>query len=211
MSLPIAVLASGRGSNLQAILDAIKAQTLAAQVVVVLSDKADAKALDRAKEEGISAFHINPKAFENKVAYEAELIKYIEEYHCQLICLAGYMRILSPYFVQHAPCMIMNIHPSLLPSFPGLHAHQQALDYGVRYSGCTVHFVNEDVDGGAIIFQEIVEILPDDTEDTLSERILIKEHQIYPKAIQMFAQNRLEISGRHVVVKGVNQNEESLN
>ena len=202
MSLPIAVLASGRGSNLQAILDAIKAKTLDAQVMVVLSDKAEAKALDRARAEGIDAFHVNPKAYADKAAYEAALLEKINHYGCQLICLAGYMRILSPYFVQHAPCRIMNIHPSLLPSFPGLHAHQQALDYGVKYSGCTVHFVDEGVDSGAIIFQEIVEVYPDDTEDTLSERILVKEHQVYPQAIQMFAEGRLSFDGRRVIVKG---------
>lgn len=202
MSLPIAVLASGRGSNLQAILDAIKAQTLDAQVMVVLSDKPDAKALDRARAEGIAAYYVNPKAYADKAAYEAALLEHIAPYDCALICLAGYMRILSPYFVQHAPCRIMNIHPSLLPSFPGLHAHQQALDYGVKYSGCTVHFVDEGVDSGAIIFQEIVDVYPDDTEDTLSERILIKEHQIYPKAIQMFAEGRLTFDGRRVIVKG---------
>lgn len=202
MSLPIAVLASGRGSNLQAILDAIKAGTLDAQVVVVLSDKSNAKALERAAAEGIPAYHVDPKAFADKAAYEAALLAYIEQYHCELICLAGYMRILSPYFVQHAPCRIMNIHPSLLPSFPGLHAHQQALDYGVKYSGCTVHFVDEGVDSGAIIFQEIVDVYPDDTEDTLSERILVKEHQVYPKAIQMFAEGRLSFDGRRVIVKG---------
>ena len=184
MSLPIAVLASGRGSNLQAILDAIKAQTLDAQVMVVLSDKPDAKALDRARAEGIDAYYINPKAYADKAAYEKALLEHIVPYNCALICLAGYMRILSPYFVQHAPCRIMNIHPSLLPSFPGLHAHQQALDYGVKYSGCTVHFVDEGVDSGSIIFQEIVDVLPDDTEDTLAERILVKEHQVYPKANQ---------------------------
>lgn len=202
MSLPIAVLASGRGSNLQAILDAIKAKTLDAQVVVVLSDKPNAKALERAKAEGIAAYHVDPKAFADKSAYEAALLEHIERYNCELICLAGYMRILSPYFVQHAPCRIMNIHPSLLPSFPGLHAHQQALDYGVKYSGCTVHFVDEGVDSGAIIFQEIVDVYPNDTEDTLSERILVKEHQVYPKAIQMFAQGRLLFDGRRVIVKG---------
>lgn len=202
MSLPIAVLASGRGSNLQAILDAIKAQTLDAQVMVVLSDKPDAKALDRARAEGIDAYYINPKAYADKAAYEKALLEHIVPYNCALICLAGYMRILSPYFVQHAPCRIMNIHPSLLPSFPGLHAHQQALDYGVKYSGCTVHFVDEGVDSGSIIFQEIVDVLPDDTEDTLAERILVKEHQVYPKAIQMFAEGRLSFDGRRVIVKG---------
>lgn len=202
MRLPIAVLASGRGSNLQAILDAIKAGTLDAQVMVVLSDKADAKALARAEAEGIDAYHIDPKNYENKVAYETELLEKINHYGCQLVCLAGYMRVLSPYFIKHAPCRIMNIHPSLLPAFPGLHAQKQALDYGVRYSGCTVHFVDEGVDSGAIIFQEMVDVYPNDTEDTLSERILVKEHQIYPKAIQLFSQGRLSIEGRRVLVKG---------
>lgn len=201
MTLAIAVLASGRGSNLQAIMDAIENKTLDAVVKIVLSDKENAKALDRAREKGIKAVFISPKDFAQKIDYEEAMLQEIKEHHCDLICLAGYMRILSPYFVQNAPCRIMNIHPSLLPSFPGLHAHQQALDYGVKYSGCTVHFVDEGMDSGAIIFQEIVEILPDDTEDSLSERILIKEHQIYPKAIQAFGEGRLQQEGRKVIIQ----------
>lgn len=202
MGIRIAVLASGRGSNLQAIIEASKKGTLDATVALVLSDKAQAKALEKATEESIPALCVNPGSFANKAEYEEALIKQIKEKDCQLICLAGYMRILSPYFITHAPCKIMNIHPSLLPSFPGLHAHQQALDYGVKYSGCTIHFVDEGVDSGAIIFQEMVPILPDDTEETLAARILVKEHQVYPKAIQLFAEDRLIINGRIVTVKG---------
>lgn len=196
--LSIAVLASGRGSNLQAIIDAIADKTLDADIKIVLSDKADAVALERAKAAGILAKHINPKNYPAKADYEEAILKEIREQNCGLICLAGYMRIFSPYFVKNAPCKIMNIHPSLLPSFPGLHAHQQALDYGVKYSGCTVHFVDEGVDSGAIIFQEIVDVLPDDTEESLSARILVKEHQLYPKAIKAFGENRLVIDGRKV-------------
>ena len=202
MGIGIAVLASGRGSNLQAIINAIQAVKLDVHVALVLSDKKEAKALDLAKNEGIPAIHVDPKAFASKSEYEVELLRQIGSVDCQLICLAGYMRILSPHFVHHAPCKIMNIHPSLLPSFPGLHAHRQAIQYGVKYSGCTVHFVDEGVDSGAIIFQEMVPVLPNDTEDTLSERILEKEHMIYAKAIQMYSEDRLEVNGRVVTVKG---------
>ncbi len=143
MGIRIAVLASGRGSNLLAILESIKAGAINGEIAVVLSDKAEAKALEHGKNAGIPAFYVNPKAYEEKSDYEAALLQHIEQADCQLICLAGYMRILSPYFVGHAPCPIMNIHPALLPSFPGLHGQRQALEYGVKVAGCTVHFVDE--------------------------------------------------------------------
>ena len=203
MGIRIGVLASGRGSNLQAIMDAVEAGQIDGEVVVVLSDKEDAYALERAKKAGIQAVHVNPKAFETKADYEAELLKYIKGQDCQLICLAGYMKILTEYFVQNAPCPIMNIHPALLPAFPGLHGQRQALDYGTKVAGCTVHFVDEGLDSGAIIVQKVVPVLNDDNEDTLSARILVQEHQAYPEAIALFAQNRLEIVGRKVIVKGV--------
>ncbi|MFR6292047.1 MAG: phosphoribosylglycinamide formyltransferase [Peptococcaceae bacterium] len=202
MGIRIAVLASGRGSNLVAIMQAIAEKKIDGEIAVVLSDKAEAKALEHAKNAGIPAYHVNPKAYEQKADYEAELLRYIEQADCQLICLAGYMRILSPYFVSQATCPIMNIHPALLPAFPGLHGQRQALEYGVKVAGCTVHFVDEGMDSGAIILQKTVPVLHDDTEDSLSARILEQEHQAYPEAIQLFAQGKLELCGRIVKVKG---------
>lgn len=202
MGIRIAVLASGRGSNLVAIMQAIAEKKIDGEIAVVLSDKAEAKALEHAKNAGIPAYHVNPKAYEQKADYEAELLRYIEQADCQLICLAGYMRILSPYFVSQATCPIMNIHPALLPAFPGLHGQRQALEYGVKVAGCTVHFVDEGMDSGAIILQKTVPVLHDDTEDSLSARILEQEHQAYPEAIQLFAQGKLELCGRVVKVKG---------
>lgn len=202
MGIRIAVLASGRGSNLVAIMQAIAEKKIDGEIAVVLSDKAEAKALEHAKNAGIPAYHVNPKAYAQKADYEAELLRYIEQADCQLICLAGYMRILSPYFVGQAPCPVMNIHPALLPAFPGLHSQRQALEYGVKVAGCTVHFVDEGMDSGAIILQKAVPVLDDDTEDTLSARILEQEHQAYSEAIQLFAQGRLEVAGRIVKVKG---------
>lgn len=202
MGIRIAVLASGRGSNLLAIMQAIAEGKIEGEIAVVLSDKAEAKALEHAKNAGIAAFHVNPKEYAQKADYEAVLLQHITKAECQLICLAGYMRILSPYFLGHAPCPVMNIHPALLPSFPGLHAQLQALEYGVKVAGCTVHFVDEGMDSGAIILQKTVPVLEDDTEDTLSVRILEQEHQAYSKAIQLFAQGKLEVCGRMVKVKG---------
>ena len=202
MGIRIAVLASGRGSNLLAIMQAIADGAIDGEIAVVLSDKESALALEHARKAGIPAYHVNPIAFAEKSEYEAKLLEYIAQADCQLICLAGYMRILSAYFVSNAPCPIMNIHPALLPSFPGLHGQKQALDYGVKVAGCTVHFVDEGMDSGAIILQKTVPVLDDDTEDTLSARILVQEHKAYPEAIQLFAQGRLELDGRTVKVKG---------
>ena len=202
MGIRIAVLASGRGSNLVAIMQAIAEKKIDGEIAVVLSDKAEAKAFEHAKNAGIPAYHVNPKAYEQKADYEAELLRCIDQADCQLICLAGYMRILSPYFVSQATCPIMNIHPALLPAFPGLHGQRQALEYGVKVAGCTVHFVDEGMDSGAIILQKTVPVLHDDTEDSLSARILEQEHQAYPEAIQLFAQGKLELCGRIVKVKG---------
>lgn len=202
MGIRIAVLASGRGSNLLAIMQAITDGAIDGEIAVVLSDKESAMALEHARKAGIPAYHVNPKAFADKAEYEAKLLDYIAQADCQLICLAGYMRILSAYFVGNAPCPIMNIHPALLPSFPGLHGQKQALDYGVKVAGCTVHFVDEGMDSGAIILQKTVPVLDNDTEDTLSARILVQEHKAYPEAIQLFAQGRLELDGRSVKVKG---------
>ncbi len=200
--LKLGVLVSGRGSNLQAIIDAIERGDLEAQIAVVISDKEQAYALERARKHGIEALFIDPRAYKSREEHEKVVGDYLEERGVGLICLAGYMRILSPYFVKRFQWRIMNIHPALLPSFPGLHGQKQALDYGVKISGCTVHFVDEETDHGPIIIQAAVPVLEDDDEDTLSARILEYEHKIYPRAIQLFAQGRLEIQGRRVRVKG---------
>lgn len=202
MTINITVLASGRGSNLQAILDAIDCGKIDGRVVLVLSDKAEAKALEIARTRGIMAAHIDPKVFAVKAEYEEAMLSRIAAAESDLICLAGYMRILSPYFVQHAPCPVMNIHPALLPAFPGLHAQRQALEYGAKVTGCTVHFVDEGMDTGSIILQRTVPVLEEDTEDSLSARILKEEHQAYAQAIALFAQGKLEFVGRVVKVKG---------
>ena len=210
MSIRIAVLASGRGSNLVAIQKAIADGAIDGTIAVVLSDKEHAKALEHARTAGIEAQYVNPKAYDSKEAYEKVLLDVISKADCQLICLAGYMRILSSYFVSNAPCPIMNIHPALLPSFPGLHGQRQALEYGVKVAGCTVHFVDEGMDSGAIIMQKTVPVYSEDTEDTLSARILEQEHKAYPEAIQLFAQGRLEVHGRMVKVKGEEKRETSI-
>ena len=200
MGIRIAVLASGRGSNLLAIMDSIAAGKVDGEIAVVLSDKAEAKALEHAKQAGIPAYHVNPKAYAQKAEYEAELLKLIEKADCQLICLAGYMRILSPYFISNAPCPVMNIHPALLPSFPGLHGQRQALEYGVKVAGCTVHFVDEGADTGPIIMQKTVEVKQDDDAKKLAERVLEVEHEILTKSISMFCENKLTVNGRRVYI-----------
>lgn len=201
-NLKLAVLASGRGSNLQAILDAIDKQHINAEVVAVLSDKEKALALQRAQERNIPGFWVNPGEFASKKDFESRLLEIIREKDADYIILAGFMRVLSSFFVRQAGIRILNIHPSLLPSFPGLHAQKQAVEYGVRYSGCTVHFVDEGVDSGPIILQAVVPVHPGDTEDTLAERILKEEHRLYPEAIKLLSQGRIKCSGRKVSIIG---------
>lgn len=200
--LKLAVLASGRGSNLQAILDAIGQNRLDASVAVILSDKEKAVALERAREYKIPGFWVNPKEYDSKEAFENRLLDIIREKGADCIVLAGFMRVLSPHFVRQAGVCILNIHPSLLPAFPGLHAQKQALDYGVRYSGCTVHFVDEGVDSGPIILQAVVPAYPEDTEETLADRILKEEHILYPKALKLLSEGRVKCSGRKVNIIG---------
>jgi phosphoribosylglycinamide formyltransferase-1 len=194
----LGVLVSGRGSNLQAILDASAAGRLSADVVVVLSDVADAYALDRARRQNIPAIFEDPKRHGSREAYDKALIGRLEEHRVELVCLAGFMRVMTPAFVAHFRNRIMNIHPALLPAFPGLHVQRKALKHGVKWSGCTVHFVDEGVDTGPIIIQAVVPVLDDDTEETLAARILRYEHQIYPRAIQLYAEGRLKLDGRRV-------------
>ena len=194
----LAVLCSGRGTDLQSIIDAIKAGTLAAEISIVLTDKPNVKALERAEIAGIKNVCVDRKNFDSRADFEAELLKHLGG--VDLVVLAGFMRILSPEFVRKFAGRLMNIHPSLLPAFPGAHAHRDVLAYGVKISGCTVHFVDEGTDSGPIILQAAVEVLDGDTEETLSARILEQEHILYPLAIQLFVEGRLKIDGRHVKI-----------
>ena len=198
--LRLGVLASGRGSNLQSIMDAAAAGKIKAEVAAVISDNKDAFALERARKAGIPALHVNPKDFGSKDEYERAVLMLLKEHGVQLVCLAGYMRIVGRVILDAFPKMVINIHPALLPAFPGLHGQQQAWDYGVKYSGCTVHFVDEGMDTGSIIIQAVVPVYDDDTADTLAARILEQEHKIYPEAIGLLAEGRLKLSGRKVLV-----------
>ena len=199
--LRLAVLASGRGSNLQAIIDAIEAGSLRAVLAVVLSNKAEAPALERARKHGAPAIFLDPKAAASREAYDALLLEHLRKHDVGLVALAGYMKIVTRVLLDAYPNRIMNIHPSLLPAFPGLKAQQQALDWGVKVSGCTVHFVTEGVDTGPIILQAVVPVCTGDNAESLEARILVEEHRSYPQAIQLFAEGRLEIDGRHVRIK----------
>lgn len=199
----IGILVSGRGSNLQAIIDNIKKGQLIAEVSVVISDQADAYALERARKYDIPAVHVSARGYRGKRdEYDALLVKELRKHDVELVCLAGFMRIITPVLIKAFPNRIMNIHPALLPAFPGLHVQKAALEHGVKFSGCTVHFVDEGMDTGPIIIQAVVPVLDNDTEDSLPERILKQEHKIYSRAIQFYAEGRLSIKGRRVVVSG---------
>jgi phosphoribosylglycinamide formyltransferase-1 len=199
----VGVLVSGRGSNLQALLDASARPDYPAEVVVVISDRERAAALDRAREAGIEALYVNPKDFADREAFDLALVSELSARRVGLVCTAGFMRILSPAFTRAFAGRAMNIHPSLLPSFPGLHAQRQALDQGVKVAGATVHFLTDGaVDTGPIILQSTVPVQADDTEDTLAARILAEEHRLYPEAVRLFAEGRLAIDGRRVTVRG---------
>lgn len=199
--LKLGVLISGNGSNLQSIIDHIEKGSLNAVIKIVISNNPDAFGLTRAKNHGIPHVVLKNGNYKNKDDYDAELIKTLKDNGVELVALAGFMRIISPALLKAFPGRILNIHPALLPSFPGLHGQKQAVDYGVKYSGCTVHFVDEGVDTGPIIIQSAVPVLDDDTEDSLAARILKEEHKIYPQAIRLFAEGRLEIKGRKVFIK----------
>ena len=198
--LPLGVLASGRGSNLQAILDEIASGRLAAAVKVVVADVADAFALERARRAGVPAVFVDPRCPGGKAAYEQRVAAVLREHGVDLVVLAGYMRVCGPDLLAAFPGRILNIHPSLLPAFPGLHVQRQALEHGARFSGCTVHFVDAGVDTGPIVAQAVVPVLDADTEDTLAARILRQEHRVYPHAIRLFAEGRLRLAGRRVLV-----------
>ncbi|MBB5336013.1 phosphoribosylglycinamide formyltransferase [Pectinatus brassicae] len=202
MSKPIlGVLASGRGTNLQSIINAIDAGQFAAEIGVVITDKPEALALERAKDAGIIGICINRKEYNTREDFEKALIKELHAHNVEHIILAGFMRILSPLFIREYKNHILNIHPALLPAFVGAHSHRDVLEYGVKISGCTVHFVDEGMDSGPIIIQSAVPVEDNDTEDTLAARVLEQEHIIYPKAIELYLNDRLQINGRKVLIK----------
>lgn len=194
----VVILISGRGTNMERLIQACQAGEVPAQVVRVISDNPEARGLERARAYGVPTVVVPARAFPDRAAFETALLQAVQEAEPDLICLAGFMRILSPRFVQAYRYRVMNIHPALLPSFPGLHAQRQALEYGVKVSGCTVHFVDEGVDTGPIIVQKAVPVREDDTEETLAARILEKEHEAYPEAVRLFFEGRLRVEGRRV-------------
>ena len=196
----VGVLVSGRGSNLQAIMDRIADGYLPLEIAVVISDKPDAFALERAQKADIKTVAVERKACASKEEFEAKITAALEAEGCELVVLAGFMRILSADFVNKWQHKIINIHPALLPSFPGLHGQKQAVDYGVKFSGCTVHFVDAGTDSGPIILQKVVPVMDDDTEDTLADRILVQEHIAMPEALKLWAEGKLQIDGRKVKV-----------
>ncbi|HUM16239.1 MAG TPA: phosphoribosylglycinamide formyltransferase [Candidatus Nitrosotalea sp.] len=199
--LRVGVLASGRGSNFRALAEAAAAGRIPATVVVLVSDRTTAPALDIARAHRIESVVVDPKQHPSREAHEKAVIAVLEERRVGLVCLAGYMRLLTGAFVDHFRGRLLNIHPSLLPAFPGLHPHRQTLEHGARISGATVHFVDEGVDTGPIVLQASVPVRPDDTEATLSDRILAEEHRLYPEAVRLFAEGRLEIRGRRVHIR----------
>lgn len=198
--MKVAVLISGRGSNLQALIDACESDDFPAEIVLVLSNKKDVQGLQRAKNANIPTMSLNPKDYEDRASFDSAMSDLVTQSGAEFICLAGYMRLLSDDFVRTWRDKLINIHPSLLPSFKGLHVHEQALDAGVRFTGCTVHFVRPAMDEGPILAQAVVPVLPDDTSDSLAERILEQEHKLYPLALKLIAEKRVRIAAERVIV-----------
>lgn len=199
MKKRIGVLLSGRGSNFEALADSIAAGRIPdAEISIVVANREGAPGIERAKARTI-ATRVMPSRGLEREAYDRQVVGVLREYQVDLVCLAGYMRLLSPYFVQAFPQSILNIHPSLLPSFPGLESQRQALEYGVKFAGCTVHFVDENLDAGAIVLQATVPVLDTDTPDSLSEKILREEHRIYAEAVKIVLEGRFKIEGRRVI------------
>ena len=197
----IGVLVSGNGSNLQAIIDRIEDGTIPARITCVISNNAGAYGLQRAEKHGIPAVHMDHRIFSGRESYDTALVEALKQYDVNLVVLAGFMRIITPVFLDAFPQAVMNIHPALLPAFPGIHAQRQALDYGVKFTGCTTHFVDAGTDTGPIIMQSVVPVLTDDTEESLSARIQIEEHRIFPESVRLFAEGRLTVDGRRVIVR----------
>ena len=194
----LGILCSGRGSNLASIIEAIERGEIPAEIAVVIADKRDAYALERARAKGIPAVAIVYRDYAERAGFERAMLDELHAHGVTLVILAGFMRILSPVFVHAYTGRILNIHPALLPSFPGAHAHRDALAYGVKVSGCTVHFVDEGMDSGPIILQASVPVMEDDTEETLAARVLEQEHRIFPEAIKLYVEDRLRTDGRRV-------------
>jgi phosphoribosylglycinamide formyltransferase-1 len=199
--LRVGVLASGRGSNFDALAGAVEAGRVPALIAALVTDRATAGALEIARRRGIEALFVDPAQHPGREAHEKTVIAALEERGVGLVCLAGYMRMLGATFVRHFEGRLLNIHPSLLPAFPGLHAQRQALEHGVKLAGATVHFVDEGMDTGPIVLQAAVPVMPDDTEETLSRRILAEEHRIYPEAVRLYAQGRLIAAGRRIHIR----------
>ncbi len=198
----LGVLVSGGGSNLQAIIDNIEAGRLDARIKVVVSNLSGVYALERARKFGIHTVVIRHKEYKTREEFDQKLVETLKAHEVELVVLAGFMRIVTPVLLRAFPMRVMNIHPALLPSFPGTHVWQAEVDYGVKFAGCTVHFVDEGTDTGPIIIQAVVPVYDDDTADSLNERILRQEHKIYSQAIQLYAEGRLEIQGHRVLAKG---------
>lgn len=196
----LGILLSGRGSNFEAIARNVEAGRIPAKIAVVISNRQEAPGLDRAREMGLDTRWI-PSQGKAREAYDREVVAVLKDFEVDVVCLAGFMRVLSPYFVREFPRRILNIHPALLPAFPGLEAQKQALEYGVKFSGCTVHIVDEAVDAGPIVRQAAVPVLDDDTVETLSARILEEEHRIYSEAICLLIEDRIRMEGRRVLLK----------
>ncbi|HTM88384.1 MAG TPA: phosphoribosylglycinamide formyltransferase [Terriglobales bacterium] len=196
----LGILLSGRGSNFEAIADSVAAGRIGAQIAVVISNRAEAPGIDSARRRGLDA-RVIPSKGKAREQHDSEVVAALQEKKVDLVCLAGYMRLLSPWFVRQFPNRILNIHPSLLPAFPGLEAQKQALEYGAKVSGCTVHFVDEQLDHGAIILQKAVTVLDDDDEHTLAARILEQEHIAYTEAINVVLGGEYEVMGRRLVQK----------
>ncbi len=208
--LKLGVLASGGGTNLQSIIDQCQQQKIDAEIVLVLCNNPAAGALQRAENADIPSLCINHRDFHDRQSFDQKVVAALQEAGVELVVLAGFMRIISEVFVDAFPQRIINIHPALLPAFPGLHVQKKALEYGARFAGCTVHFVDTGVDTGPIIMQAVVPVLDDDTVETLSARILQQEHQIYPKAIQLIAEERVSIVGRRVHINSAAAPETAL-
>ena len=196
----VAILLSGRGSNFLALSDAIEAGEIPARIVLVVSNKPDAPGLEHARERNYEAICIPSVGLERE-AYDRQVVEELKARQVDVVCMAGFMRLLSSWFVQQYPRQILNIHPSLLPAFPGLHSQQQALEWGAKVSGCTVHFVDEKLDHGPIIVQRSVPVLDEDTEETLSARILEQEHQIYPEALKLVCEEKVRVEQRQVLIQ----------
>ena len=200
MALNIGVLVSGSGSNLQSIIDNVEQGKIDARISVVISNIAGVFALERAKKHNIPTEVISHKDFKTREAFDAKLVEVLREYQVELVVMAGFLRVITKVLLDAYPMKVMNIHPALLPAFPGLHVQKQALDYGVKFAGCTVHFADEGVDSGPIIIQGVVPIFDNDTEEILSKRILSVEHKIYPAAIKLYAEGRLKVVDRRVII-----------